>query len=167
VATVTPIVHTNVCIELEQICSMWVIHIGPTLNLYELLSTSQKSRPKYIYCSFNFCVCNILYIYFVRNKWTSNPMRIRNFKERVWRMQCSYLTFIFVSIGCNLCMKIMTELPHRLITIYHLCLLGDLNENCNERVQGYLKWYVVVTQCLSKLNMMFRWLEFPSLPAPM
>jgi len=29
-------------------------------------------------------------------------------------------------------MQIIMEFPHRLITIFHLCFLSDLNENCNE-----------------------------------
>jgi hypothetical protein len=49
VATVTPTVHTNVYIELEHRYDMWVINIGPTVKLYELLSIKQKGLPKYIY----------------------------------------------------------------------------------------------------------------------
>jgi len=49
VATVTPTVYTNVCIELEDRYDMWVTDTGPTVNLYELLCIGQKDLPKYIY----------------------------------------------------------------------------------------------------------------------
>ena len=48
-ASVTPTVHTNVCIELKDRYDMWVTDIGSTVNLYELLSIGQKDPPKYIY----------------------------------------------------------------------------------------------------------------------
>jgi hypothetical protein len=146
---------------------MWVIHTGPTVNLNELLSVGQKDLPKYFTDNFNFCVYYVSHIYL--NAIYEHQTRWEFVISKNASGECNVVIYllIFVNIGGNLCTQIIMEFPHRLITIFHLCLLSDLNENCNERVQGYLKWYIVVTQCLSKLNMMFRWLEFPSLPAPM